>query len=52
MNHILVDLPNTNDKWIGYELSNVDTFIIHIGFELINIDTIRTIIRHKHDIPT
>ena len=49
MDHISVDLPNTNNKWVEFELANVDTFIIHVGFGLANVDTIRTLIRYKHD---
>ena len=49
MGHIRVDLPNKNNKWVGFGLANVDTLIICIGFGLINIDTIRTLIRHEHD---
>ena len=49
MSHILVDLSNTNNKWVGFELANVDTFIIHVGFGLANVDTIRTLTRHEHD---
>ena len=49
MSHICVDLPNTNNKWVGYELANVNTFIICVGFGLTNVDTIRTLIRHEHD---
>ena len=49
MGHIRVDLPNTNNKWVGFGLANVDTFIIRVGFELTNIDTIRTLTQHEHD---
>ena len=49
MSHIRVDLPNTNNKWVGLGLANVDTFIIRIGFGLANVDTIRTLTRHEHD---
>ena len=49
MGHIHVDLPNMNNKWVGFGLTNVDTFIILVGFGLTNIDTIRTLIRHEHD---
>ena len=49
MDHINIDLPNTNNKWVEFELTNIDTFIIHVGFGLVNVDTIRTLIRHKHD---
>ena len=48
MGHIRVDPPNTNNKWVEFELSNVDTFIICVGFGLTNIDTIRTLTRHEH----
>ena len=47
MGHIRVDLPNTNNKWVGFGLANVDTFIICVGFGLTNVDTIRTLIRHE-----
>ena len=49
MGHIRVDLSNTNNKWVGFGLANVDTFIIHVGFGLTNIDTIHTLTRHEHD---
>ena len=49
MGHILVDPPNTNNKWVGFGLANVDTFIIHVGFGLANVDTIRTLTQHEHD---
>ena len=52
MSHILVDPPNTNNKWVEFGLSNVDTFIIHVGFGLVNVDTIRTLTRHEHDLLT
>ena len=46
MGHIRVDLPNTNNKWVGFWLKNVDTFIIRVGFGLANVDSIRTLTRH------
>ena len=49
MSHIRVDLPNTNNKWVGFGLANIDTLIIRVGFRLENIDTIHTLIRHEHD---
>ena len=49
MGHIRVDLPNTNNKWVGFVLVNVDTFIIRVGFGLANVDTIRILTRHEHD---
>ena len=49
MGHIRVDMPNTNNKWIEFELSNVDTFIIRVGFGLTNVDTICTLTRHEYD---
>ena len=49
MGHIRVDLPNTNNKLVGFGLANVDTFIIRVGFGLANVDTIRTLTRHEHD---
>ena len=49
MSHIRVDLSNMNNKWVGFELANVDTFIIRVGFGLANVDTIRTLTRHEHD---
>ena len=49
MSHIRVDLPNTNNKWVGFGLVNVDTFIIRIGFGLAIVHTIRTLTRHEHD---
>ena len=35
MGHIRVDTPNTNNKWVGFGLANVDT--------------IHTLTRHEHD---
>ena len=49
MGHIRVDLPNTNNKWVGFELANVDIFIICVGFGLANVDTIRTLTRYEHN---
>ena len=49
MGNIRVDMPNTNNKWIGFGLANIDTFIIYIGFGLTNVNTIRILIGHKHD---
>ena len=49
MGHIHVDLPNTDNKWVGFGLTNVDTFITRVGFRLTNIDMIHTLIRHEHD---
>ena len=43
MGHIRVDLSNTNNKWVEFELANIDMLIIiriGFGFELTNIDTI------------
>ena len=49
MGHIRVDPPNTNNKWVGFGLANVDTFIIRVGFGLVNVDMIHTLTRHEHD---
>ena len=49
MGHIRVDPSNTNNKWVGFGLANVDTFIIRVGFGLANVDTISTLTRHEHD---
>ena len=49
MSHIRVDLPNMNNKWVGFGLTNVDTFIIRVEFGLTNVDTICILTRHKHD---
>ena len=49
MSRIRVDLPNTNNKLVGFGLANVDTFIIRVGFGLANVDTIRILTRHEHD---
>ena len=49
MGHIRVDPPNTNNKWVGFGLANVDTFIIRVGFGLMNVDTIHILTRHEHD---
>ena len=43
MSHIRVDLSNTNNKWVGFWLANVDKFIIHVDFGLANVDTICTL---------
>ena len=48
MGHIRVDPSNTNNKWVGFELTNIDTFIIRVGFGLTNIDTIHTLTRFIH----
>ena len=50
MSLIRVDLPNKNNKWVGFGLANVDTFIIRVGFGLANVDTIRILTRHEHDL--
>ena len=52
MDHICVDLPNTNNQSVEFELANVDTFIIRVGFGLMNVDTIRILTRHEHDSST
>ena len=49
MGHIRVDPPNTNNKWVGFGLTNIDTFIILVRFGLTNVDTIRILTRHGHD---
>ena len=49
MDHICVDLPNTNNKWVGFELTNVDTFIIRVGFGFKNINTIHILTRHEYE---
>ena len=41
MSHIRVNLSNTNNKLIEFELTNIDIFIIYIRFELVDVDTIR-----------
>ena len=43
MDHIRVDLSNMNNKWVGFWLANVDTFIIYVGFGLANVNIIRTL---------
>ena len=40
MGHIRVDLRNTNDKWVEFELVNIDIFIIRVKFRLTNVNTI------------
>ena len=44
MGHIRVDPPNMNNKWVGFGLANVDTFIIvrkiWVSFPQINKVTI------------
>ena len=52
MSHILVNLPNTNNKLVGFRLANIDMFIIRIGFELANVNTIHTLTRHEHYLST
>ena len=42
MGHTGIDLPNMNNKWVEFELSNVDMSIIYVEFGLPNIDTTRT----------
>ena len=49
MDHIRVDPPNTNNKWVEFELANVDTFIIRVRFGLANVNTIRTLTQHEYD---
>ena len=49
MGHIRVNLSNMNNKWIEFELTNINTFIICIGFGLTNINIIDTLTRHKHN---
>ena len=41
MSHIRIDSFNTNNKWIGFGLVNIDTFIIRVRFELTNADITR-----------
>ena len=41
-------MPNTNNKWVGFGLVNVDTFIIRVRFGLANVDTIRILTRHEY----
>ena len=38
-----------NNKWVGFGLANVDTFIIRVGLELVNVDTIRILTKHERD---
>ena len=49
MGHISIDPPNTNNKWVEFELANIVTLIIRVGFRLANVDTICTLTRHEHD---
>ena len=42
-------IRDTNNKWVGFALANIDTFLIHVGFGLANVDTICTLTRHEHD---
>ena len=49
MGHIRVDPSNTNNKWVGFGLTNVDTFIIRVGFGLMNVDTIHILTRHEQN---
>ena len=49
MGYVRIDPPYTNNKWVGFGLVNVDTFIIRIGFWLTNIDTIHILTRYEYD---
>ena len=49
MGHIRVDPPNTNNKWVEFELTNVDTFIIRVGFWLTNLDRIHILTRYEYN---
>ena len=49
MDHIRVDPPNTNNKWVEFGLANVDTFIIRVRFGLANVNTIRILTQHEYD---
>ena len=49
MDHICIDMPNTNNKYVGFELTNFKTFIIHDEFELANIDMIHILTRHEYN---
>ena len=49
MGLIRIDMSNTNNKWVEFGLTNVDTFIIGIGFELANVNMIRILTRHEHN---
>ena len=51
MDHIGIDLLNMNNKWVKFELTNINTFIIRVQFRLINVDTIHTLKRHEHELP-
>ena len=42
-------MSNTNNKWVGFGLTNVNTFIIRVGFGLMNVDMIRILTQHEHD---
>ena len=44
-----IDLPNTNNKWVEFELANVNKFVIRVGFGLTNIDTIHILTQYEHD---
>ena len=52
MDHIRIDLPNTNNKWVGFKLANIDTFIIRVKFKLANVNTIHTLTRRtrRHEL--
>ena len=49
MGHIRVDTLNTNNKWVGFGLTNIDMFTICVGFGLANVDTIHTLTRYEYD---
>ena len=48
MSYIHVDPPNTNNKWVEFGLTNIDTFIIRVGFGLANVNMICILTRHEH----
>ena len=49
MGYIHIDLPNKNNKWVEFELMNVDIFIIYIRFKLTNVNIIYILIQYKYD---
>ena len=40
MGHIRVNLPNTNNKWVEFELANVDKFSYKLTYIIIKNKTL------------
>ena len=52
MNHIYVDMSNTDNKFIRFRLTNINIFIIRIKFKLININMIHKLTIYVPDLLT